>query len=237
MIIQGQVGPTSTKAANAASPTIRQGNQTDIIVSELHGRFYEQNYQGNIYTSGVTAASIANATYTSATGLSATLATAATGTPIIGLWNPLNSGVNAVILQAILSAAITASTVTGCGSLVWGVYTGQQALTAASQQTPINTKTLQIGGSQCKGFAGIALTGLTTVGSFLRASALQAGPASNYSQVGTAVGFPTTSAGPSVENVDGSIIIPPGGVLALYATTTPVAIATATGLTWEEVPV
>jgi len=237
MILQGQVGPPASKVANATNPAIRQGNQGDMTVSELHGRFYEQNYQGNMYHVGLTAASIANATFTTADALSGTLATAATSTPIIGLWNPITSPINAVILQAQLSAAISASTVTGPGSLVWVVYTGNGAITVASQQSPVNAKTFTANGSFCKGLNGIALTGLAAIGTYLRASSLQAGPATSYSQVGTAVGFPTTAAGPSVENIDGSIIVPPGGILGLFATTTPVAISVASGLTWEEVPV
>jgi hypothetical protein len=203
----------------------------------LHGRFYEQNYNGNLYSTGLsTLTSIANATFTTADALSGTLGTAATSTPIIGLWNPATSNVNAVILQATLGAVISASTVTGPGGLVWVVYTGNSNITVANQQTPVNCKTLAASGSQMKGLNTIALTGLSNVGTFLRASALGAGPNTSYSQVGTAVGFPNGNAVPAVENIDGSIIVPPGCILGLFATTTPVAISVVQGLLWEEVP-
>jgi len=39
----------------------------------------------------------------------------------------------------------------------------------------------------------------------------------------------------SIEYIEGAIIVPPGGVLALLATTTPVAHSAASGLLWEEV--
>ena len=41
----------------------------------------------------------------------------------------------------------------------------------------------------------------------------------------------------SVENFDGSLIVPPGGVLALLGHTTPVAHSAAAEILWEEVSV
>jgi len=234
MPLQTQVG--QQRGANASYLSARSGILGDLIASELHGRFYEANFQGNLFSVGITATSIANATFSTATGLSGTLGTAATATPVIGLWNPSASNVNAAILQAMLAGFITASTVTGTGGLVWCVFTGNPNITVASQQVPLNCKTLAASGSQMKGLNTLALTGLSNVGTYLRASALQAGPQTNYSQVGTAVGFPNGNGVPSVENIDGSIIVPPGGILALFTTATPVAISVATGLTWEEVP-
>ena len=236
MLQQTQTGPA--KYSNGAAAALRGGTLGDGIFSELHGRFYEQTYQGNVYSGGLsTLTSIANATFTIANGGSATLATAAASTPVLALWNPLTSPVNAVVLQAALSGAITASTVTGAAGFQWFAFTGNGNITVASQQAPVNAKSLIAAGSYCKTLNTLALTGLVNTGAFLRGSALTLGPATNYSQVGTAVGFPTTSSGPTVENIDGSIIVPPGGILALYAVATPVAISAFGSLTWEEVPV
>jgi hypothetical protein len=44
-----------------------------------------------------------------------------------------------------------------------------------------------------------------------------------------------TSYSGGVENFDGSLIVPPGGVLALMAVTTPVAQSAVAGIVWEEV--
>ena len=42
MLIQGQVGQPGVRSITpGANPVIRQGQQSDIIVSELHGRYYE----------------------------------------------------------------------------------------------------------------------------------------------------------------------------------------------------
>lgn len=114
------VGPQV--AQDSALIGARAGKAGDAIVSELHGRFYEQAYRGNLYSSGMTTTSIANATFTTADANSATLGTAATATPIVGIWNPTTSGVNAVILQANIQLINTALQETGVGGLVWVMY-------------------------------------------------------------------------------------------------------------------
>ena len=224
--IAGQVGAQALSDGTALTP-IRQGRGGDAIVSELHGRFYEQTFRGNVFTTGMTVTSINNATFTTAT-------LGATGTPIIGVWNPLSSVVNLVVLQAILSVVITALQNTGCGPFMWATSTGNSAISTGL--TPINRRTLAASGSVAKGFAGTAITGLTNNLVVMTAAALGGGNVFNIASLDTAAGFSTLlQAG--IENIDGSIIVPPGGVLALLATTTPVAHSAASGLVWEEVPI
>ena len=70
MLIQGQVGQPAVRSISpGANPVMRQGQQSDIIVSELHGRYYEQTYNRNMYT----------ATLTAGTTTSAALSTTFTG--------------------------------------------------------------------------------------------------------------------------------------------------------------
>jgi len=233
IVIEGQVGQAAL--SDGAGQAFRQGRQGDLIISELHGRFAEQALRGNLFCGGMTGTTISNATFTTADALSATLATAATSTPIVGLWNPLSSTINAIILQAHLTLTLTALTATGPGNLVWVVYTGQNAITTGAQ--PFNRKSLLATGSLCKNLAGVALTGLSSVQSAIfAASSLGAGQAYGITETATAVGFMTQQIG-QVENIDGSIILPPGGILGLFATVTPVAHTAAGSLLWEEVPV
>jgi hypothetical protein len=227
LAVTGQVGEVNIAGGTQTSPN-RQGNQGDVIVSELNGRFYEQNARGRTYSGGMTLTAINNVTFTSAT-------LGATCTPIAGVWNPPTSGVNLEMLQAILALAITAATSTGGGPFVWAVSVGNNAaLTAAL--VAWNRKTLSQSGGQGKNLAGVALTGLTTNLVVVGASALQGGSAGNYSQVDTAVGFSPGASGTTSENLDGQFIVPPGGILALLATTTPVAHSAASNLLWNEVP-
>lgn len=214
-------------AQDGTSPIARSGRLGDLIVSELHGRFYEQVFRGNTYSGGMTLTSISNVTFTTGT-------LGATCTPIIGVWNPPNSGVNLELLQAALGVTVTAATNTGGAPYVWATSVGNTAITTGS--TPLNRKTLLLAGSQAKFYAGTALTALTNNLVVQHGSALGGGSAAAFSFVGTAVGQVTAYV-PSSENLDGSIIVPPGGVAALLATTTPVAHSAVSMLLWQEIPV
>lgn len=226
MIFSGNVG-----IANYGDGTvqpIRMGRQGDMDVSELHGRFYEQNFRGNLFIGGMTLTAINNATFTTGT-------LTASCTPILGLFNPSTSSVNAVVLQVSLAAVLTALTATGPGGFVWASSVGNTAVSTGS--TPLNGKTLQAAGSQVKFFAASpALTGLTNNLTVQFGSALNVGQPYNISEVATAAGFMTQPSA-SVENLDGSLFCPPGGVIALLATTTPVAHSVVGAIRWEEVSV
>lgn len=196
-------------------------------VSDAHGRFWAATFEGRIYSGGMTLTSISNATFTSAT-------TGVTMTPIAGIYNPLTSTVNCVVLQANLGVTMTAAAATGGGPYVWMVNTGQSAISTGAN--PYNRKTLVATGSQAKNMAGAALTGMTGALVIMGGSALMGGSAFNATFTATAVAMQTQQLS-SVENIDGSIIVPPGGVLVLAATTTPAAHSATSALTWEEIPI
>lgn len=196
-------------------------------VTDAHGRFMQAALEGRLFSGGMTLTSISNVTFTTGT-------LGATCTPIAGVWNPLTSNKNLAVLQAILNAIMTAATNTGPGGFAWAMSVGNASLTLGS--LPLNRLTLQKTGSVAKDMAGIALTGLTNNLAVMLGSALGGGSSANFSFVGTAVGQATANVA-SVENLDGSIIVPPGGVLALLATTTPVAHSAVSGLIWEELPI
>lgn len=221
------VGATATSADNVTT-NARGGRQNDTIVSELHGKYYEQTFRSNVFSGGMTLTSISNATFTTGT-------LGATETPIIGLFNPSTSTVNAVVLYATLGITTTAATTTGGGPFVWATSVGNTAISTGN--TPLNRKSLTAVGSQCKDMSGVALTGLTTNMAVRFGSALNGGSAANFSFVGTAVGQFTPAGGVNIEFFDGSLIVPPGGVIGLLATTTPVAQSAVAGIVWEEIPV
>ena len=199
----------------------RAGRQGDQIVSELHGRFYEQAYRGNVYSNGLAAL----------TALSAnTITLTATTTPILGIYNPLGSGVNAVVLQAALAAGINNTSSTGPGIFVWASSTGNTGLSTGSVPTP---RFLGGAAAKCKGLAGVALTGLTS-NLVVAHSADFATPT-----IITTATLPATVQTPSVmniENIDGAFIIPPGGILALLNTVSTTTTSVHGRLMWEEVP-
>jgi len=195
-------------------------------VQDAHGRFTQACLEERIFCGGAGLTAINNATFTTAT-------TGATMTPIIGVWNPSTNTKNLVILQATLGVTMTALAATGGGPYAWMVSTGNSAISTGSAAW--DRKTLTQSGSVAKFYAGTALTGMTGTLAILCGSALMGGSASNASFTATAVAMQTQQVS-SVENLDGSIVVPPGGVLALAATTTPVAHSVTASILWEEIP-
>jgi hypothetical protein len=223
----GQVGP-QTLADGSPLGSFRQGRGGEVVVQELHGRFYEQNFRGAVFSDGLAVVTaITAATYNIAT-------LGATCTPIAGLWNPATSTVNAVLLSATLNTIKTALQNTGCGPFFWATSVGNAALTLGS--TPLNRKTLAASGSFCKGMSNVALTGLTNNLTVKGASALFGGSSSLAAFLETQAGMATFHTA-SRELFDGDWIIPPGGVIALLAGSAPVAVSATSMLVWEEVPV
>jgi len=224
MNINGQVGP-QTNSDGGFSP-IRTGKQGDLIASELHGRFYEQAYRGNLYRTGNTAITALSAN-------TITSATSATGTPITGVYNPAGSGVNLVLLQAFLQIFANSLTSGAApGGFAWLTALAQSAISTGA--TPINVKTLAASGSVAKGFTGaIALTGLSGSMGVAFPAEFPNLTGLTYTTLGSTAMIP--SAG-GIVNIDGSIIVPPGGVLGLYNTTSSTTFSQMSGLLWEEVP-
>jgi len=191
---------------------------------QSHGRFAELALRQTLFSAGMTLTSISNVTFTTGT-------LGATATPIIGLWNPFGSGRNCLILQARLQLVTTAlSTPTGPGGLVWCTAVNQSAISTGI--VPLNRFTLAASGSIAKGFAGTALSGLSGNLVVQEASGFTTYP-TNTTAAETAAGFMPAAPG-GIDHIDGGFVIPPGGVIALLATTTPVAVSAASALLWEE---
>lgn len=222
-LAQGTVGPQINTGDGAVPPGgIRQGRLGDAIVSELHGRFYEQVYRGNVFSNGCTL-----------TALTAnTITLTASTTPILGVWNPPASTVNLVLLQAgLVCVPNNLTSGAGPGAFVWATSVGNTAITTGT--AGFNRKTLASSGAQGKGFSFVALTGLTNNLVVLEGSDLSNPSGLTYTTLGsTAILFPTGG----VQNIDGGLICPPGGVVALLNTVSSTTFSVAARLLWEEVP-
>lgn len=221
MLLQGQVGPQTVN--DGSMPPVRQGKAGELIVQEIHGRFYEQCYRSALFSAG-----------SSTTALSAnTITLTSTTTPIVGVWNPSTSIVNLVILQASLQVSTKTASTTAPGSMVWASSVGNTAITAGS--SPFNRKTMALSGSAAKAFnGGTALTGLTNSLVIFEGADLVGGLALTTALVPATAELPAYC---TVQNFDGSLIVPPGGVLALLNTVSTTTVSVASRLLWEEVPV
>jgi len=224
MILQNIVGQPPS-AGNNAVVNGRSGQLGDAIVSELHGRFYETTYRGNSYFSG----------HTALTALSAnTITLTATTTPILGVWNPANNTNNLVILQANLTCiANNLTSGAGPGVFVWALSLGNGAISTGA--IPYNARTLLQSGSNARAFAGgTALTGLTNNLVIVAGANLPAPSGLTYTTLASTALLPAYV---GREDFDGSLIVPPGGVLALLNTTSSTVFSCVGKLAWEEVPV
>lgn len=201
---------------------LRGGRQGDQIVSELHGRFYEQAWRGRLFSNGTTGL----------TALSAnTISLTATTTPILGVYNPPASGVNAVVLQATLAMGANNAATVGAGIFVWATSIGNNGISTGTTPTP---RLMNGAASKCKGLAGVALTGLTNNLVVAHAAGFSTPTIITTSGMSAAITTPTVS---QVENLDGSFVIPPGGVLALLNTVSTTTVSGHGFMLWEEVPV
>ena len=224
MLIQGTVaaGAASFSQTPGTVVPIRSGNLGDLIVSECHGRFYEQNYRGNLYTGGMTL-----------TALSATtIGTTAAATPILGLWNNTSGTVNLVVLQVALT--IVANNLTsgaGPGGFVWASSLGNSGLT--NGLAPLNTKTLSSTGSQAKYFTpATTLAGLTNNLTIFAGADMPSPSGLTYTTLASTALMPAYT---GLLNIDGGLIVPPGGLLALLNTVSSTTFSVYGRIIWEEV--
>jgi hypothetical protein len=225
-----RVKPGITVAQDGTYPELRGGRTGEMSTADVHGRFSEATYRGTLFSIGCQPATTAAPTALSAS----TILLTASAQPIVGVWNPLNSLVNLNILQATLVDVINNVTSVAPGSFVWAASLGNSALTAGL--APFNRRTLSNTGSQAKGFAlstASLLTGLTN--NIVIFDAAEFNVASGLLTTTVAAATPTPSVS-GVQNFDGSLIVPPGGVLALLNTISNTTHSVTARLMWEEIP-
>jgi hypothetical protein len=221
LVVAGQTGVQAFQdGVNAPPRMMRSG---ELAVSEVHGRFYEQAYRGNLFSIGlnVTALSANTITLTSST------------TPIYAVWNPPVSSINVVPLQAMLQCFPNSLTSgAGPGAFVWASSIGNSALSATV--APFNRKSLNNVGSQARALtAANALTGLTNNLVVFDGADFSSPTGLTYTTLGSTQTLVTYG---GIQNFDGSLIVPPGGILALLNTTSSTVFSVAGRLMWEEVP-
>jgi hypothetical protein len=212
MLLQNVVGQPSAGGNNAIING-RSGQLGDVIVSELHGRYYETTYRGNSFLLSVSTA----AAVTAYSG-------GAAGTPMLTVFNPSGSGKNAVITKASVASVVAAS---AAGTVTFGLYFGTTAaITQATTVTPWSMGTQLQSGSIMTGFRNVALTSGSAASNVI--------PLASYYWA-TAAGAALVNNG--VVDLEGSVIIPPGAYVALGGSAALTSATWIGSLQWEEVPV
>jgi hypothetical protein len=207
-ILQGQVGVQN--AAEGSNPiTARMGRQGDVIASELHGRYYEQAYRNNVFVGS-------NGATPSVTTVA--LATTYTGLALI---NPAASAVNLVLLKVGYSFLVVFPAVATVGLM--GGYSPLGTTTFSAAATDgLNAK---LNGARSVGRAALSAT---LVGTPQLLQVFGSG------LTGAATTVPMIQ---QVVDMEGSVVIPPGGYVAIYTSTVSGAGALAASFMWEETPV
>lgn len=135
MISETIVGPAATTTSIGAGTQIkaRSGQLGDLIVSELHGRYYETNYRRNLFAA-YSAFQVLSVSGTAMTGLA--------------LWNG-STTVNLALTKVALAVSVTSATMTG---IALGVGTAQ-ATAPTGQTAATKVGSLFLGGAAPQGLA------------------------------------------------------------------------------------
>ena len=127
MFDQGIVGPQNIGSGVATS---RFGQQGDKIVSQLHGKYYEQTARGNMFYAAIQAVS------TTTVGLSTTY----TG---LCISNPVTSRVNAVLNKV----SVMQSVLQGTQVEAYAIATGFNNTTGVTHTAALAVKNCLVGGN------------------------------------------------------------------------------------------
>jgi len=133
-------------------------------------------------------------------------------------------------LKAYIGITAYPAAATNPGGFLWQVASGQSITQAGT--APINHSTLKASGSGMIGLVNQALTGAT--GSLL---VLRPAPADNPNAVQGTLTGDTPGYQMIEEQIEGAVVIPPGGFFGLYTGLTGTTSTFSAGLTWAELPV
>lgn len=206
--IQGIVNaPSSNSSPDSSSPIVLMGKQSELLASELHGKFYTANYRGRLFHATVAAVTVPQ--------------NASNLTSVFSIFNPANSSVN-VELASFDCAVVLATTVVDGIGLYYQRIGG--AVTIPSSQTA--------GTAQ----GGLLGNGLTPTAQFLTA-ATHVGTPTLAVIMGTFGAVTDATNGPLHYDFDGKIIVPPNTIVSVAMTTAAGTTNGLTlGMTWLEWP-
>lgn len=220
-VMYGAVGaPSTTSAADSTNLPVLQGKQSELIVNELHGKYYTSAYRSNVFwasaaVTGIITTAFSNGTYVG-----------------LLLWNPQGSGKNLVPIRATQGRILAATTVCAFGhSYLLNAGSGVATAAPISAFTAI---TATRGPANNPGLTGQGSSVALVGGGATFTTALAWGRANGF-----AAGTETTAIVEQayVEDFDGNLIIPPGTLMAVFAASAAQGGTWVPSVLWEEIPV
>lgn len=184
----------------------RGGKQGDGLVSELHGRYYEQTYRNNMFFAAT------QALVTTTVGLNTTY----TG---LCLSNPIASAVNLVLNKASLMQSVIQATQVEA----FAIATGFNAATNVTHTTPVTPRACLIG-------SGKTPSGLADVSATLPTAPFYTMFVTNTGTIAA------DSTGLQVVDIEGSIILIPGAYALWVTPAQASVAGMWFSFQWEEVP-
>jgi hypothetical protein len=211
MLIQGQAGLPTTRQTSG-NPTFPAGSLGEQLQSRMFPDYYTLLKNGYLFSAAVAAAN------------PSAFVGGAAGTPLIGIYNPSNSGKDLVLLEAVVGIRTTGTAAGTADFNHWGAAQGTAAPTGTATAAR-NLYTLTAAGSVAVAMLNTANTG-ALASSLLRPS--------------ISLGNVTTTAGvnPGLfrDELKGEIVVSPGSYYAFASAVALTAASLDVGLIWAEVP-
>ena len=206
--VQAKVGPIVAADGTLADP--RLGRAGETVTQDCHARFYEAAYRGKMFMAST---DVAGYTHGTALGTAAPLA----------IWNPTNSGINAVITKAYLGYV---SGTLGSSQLVWCTYPQGATVPGGTAVTPLCSQIGNPTSGQIKAYKQTSISASTCT--LVRHSMIINPFLASTAQLNPLM----------MDPVDGDLILTPGNVLSIQGVggggSSPLIMI---AFVWEEVPV
>lgn len=215
MFAQGVViDPSNGGVPDGTTASVNLGRANELIVSELHGKYFEQCYRGNVYYAVTATAGVV-------VPISSSL------TPTYSIWNPAGSGKLMIPIVSVITHNATTSVL---GGLIWMVTTNAgSGISSTAPFVAFGT------GSAVNANLGSGKVSQMRVGSG-GTTTLVAAP-TVYRHTGfTVMANTVATAGSGFtwrDEWDGAGIIAPGNAIHLMGTTA-VALTAVISLAWYE---
>ena len=218
--------PSNALTPDNASANFNMGHENELLVAELHGKYFQQAYRGNLFIGSTSTAGAVIVIASTLTGLSYTI------------WNPAGSGKLCVPIVTLIGYNATTGVL---GSFVWMATTNAGSTTGAtfpmvsftSPQTPISSN---LGSNLFPAVSG--KVSQMKFGNQATTISLTAG-ATVYRSTGITVTAHTAAGDQALvtarDDWDGMCVIPPGNAIHLMGTTA-VAVTAFVSTVWAEVP-